>query len=53
MPSRLFIIVREARKLPAIDRKRKTTDWYAIFTTCLYSLVLLIFRGEMSTTIQK
>lgn len=28
MPTRLFVRVREARGLPAIDRKRKTTDWY-------------------------
>ena len=27
MPTSLYIMVNEARGLPAIDRKRKTTDW--------------------------
>ena len=50
MPTSLYVGVRKARGLPAIDRKRKTTDWldHLLFLTC--SVVEVVWADERYVT---
>ena len=54
MPTSLYVGVRKARGLPAIDRKRKTTDWldHVLLLTCSFVEVAWADERYVTTVIE-
>lgn len=50
MPTSLYVGVRKARGLPAIDRKRKTTDWFDWIRLLTCSFVEVAWADERYVT---